>query len=151
MRNMLKKGDALRPEYDNFDYAELDSSQLAWIRRLGFYTKYRDRVEKHFEDCKVSSDMKLLFIEQHSMKLGDRVFYTLEGKKQKMKGGFEMLPYLGPAIGIFFFVGFAYWTPLSSKLYKETFYSLVMGTAVAIQVPLYYRRDYIRCVESIYD
>jgi Na+/melibiose symporter-like transporter len=108
-------------------------------------------VEKHFEDCKVGSDMKLLFIEQHSMKLGDRVFYALESKRQKYLSGMEMLPYLGSAIGFCFFIGFALWTPLHSKLYKESLYSLGMGMAVAAQVPIYYRRDYIRTVESVYD
>ena len=81
MRNMLKKGDALRPEYASFDYEKLDSSQQRWIKLLGVYPKYRTRVEKYFEDCKVSSDMKQLFIEQHSMKLGDRVFYDLESRR----------------------------------------------------------------------
>jgi hypothetical protein len=29
-------------------------------------------------------------------------------------------------------LGFAMWTPLSSKLYKEAFYSLGLGMAVAV-------------------
>ena len=48
MREMLKKGDALRPEYADFDYDALDSSQLRWISHLSWFTKFRVRVESHF-------------------------------------------------------------------------------------------------------
>lgn len=41
-------------------------------------------------------------------------------------------------------------TPLSSKLYKESFYSLFLGMATAGIVPLYYRRIYTKTVDSIY-
>ena len=81
MEKMLSKGDSLRPKYENFDYSKLDSTQLFWIKRLTFFTRYRERIESRFKDVKVSTDMKILFIEQHSMKLGNSVFYTMEGSR----------------------------------------------------------------------
>lgn len=151
MRNMLRKGDKLRPEYASFDYNSLDSSQQMWIKLLGVYPKYRTRVELYFEDCKISSDMKLLFVEQHSMKLGDRIFYDLEGRRQKWIDGLEMAPYIGGIFGLVYFIGFAIKAPLSSKLYKESLYSLMMGMATAGTIPLYYRYHYTKTVNSIYN
>lgn len=108
-------------------------------------------MERYFADCNVSGDMKVLFIEQHSMKLGDSIFYDLESKRQKYLGGMESLPYLGSVFGLMFFIGFAYVTPLSSKLYKESAMSLVLGMGLAAQYPFYYRREYLKQVGLIYD
>jgi hypothetical protein len=63
MREMLKKGDALRPQYDGFKFDELDSTQIAWLNRLSKFTRFRTRVEAYFQEVKLSSEMKLLFIE----------------------------------------------------------------------------------------
>ena len=63
MEKMLAKGDDLRPKYENFDYSKLDSTQLFWIRQLTWFTKYRQQIENRFKSVKVSSDMKILFIE----------------------------------------------------------------------------------------
>ena len=60
---------------------------MMWIKLLSVYPRYRKRVERYFEDCRISSDMKILYVEQHSMKLGDRVFYDLEGRRQKWLDG----------------------------------------------------------------
>lgn len=38
MREMLKKGDALRPKYEDFDFDALDSTQQAWLNRLSRFT-----------------------------------------------------------------------------------------------------------------
>ena len=38
MRNMLRKGDDLRPEYKKFEYEGLDSTQQFWINRLTLFT-----------------------------------------------------------------------------------------------------------------
>lgn len=81
MRDMLKKGDALRPKYDEFDFESLDSSQKKWLSRLAWFTKSRAWVERYFRETKVSNEMKLLYVEQHSMKLGDSIFYTIESRR----------------------------------------------------------------------
>ena len=81
MEKMLVKGDNLRPKYDNFDFSKLESQQLFWIRKLTLFTKYRQQIENKFKSVKVSTEMKILFIEQHSMKLGNAVFYTMEGSR----------------------------------------------------------------------
>ena len=93
-----------------------------------------------FKESKVSSDMKLLFIEQHSMKLGDRVFYTLEAKRQIYLQTLESTPYAGAMFSLGFFILYALKTPIASKLYKEALYSVCFGMATAAQIPLYYRR-----------
>ena len=85
------------------------------------------------------------------MKLGDRVFYELEGKRQKYLGGMEALPYAGATVGFLFFIGFALLTPMHSKLYKEAVYSMGMGTAVAALWPYYYRKQYLKSVEQVYE
>ena len=150
MADMLKKGDDLRPAYNNFDYEALDSTQLAWVRRMTLYTQYRDRVIHKFEESRVSNDMKILFIEQHSMKLGDRVFYTLESKRQLYLQTLEATPYVGGVFSVCFLVVFAIKTPITSKLYKEAAYSLGLGMACAAQIPLYYRRQYHKTGDDIY-
>ena len=81
MEKMLEKGDELRPRYKNFDYSKLDENQLFWIRKLTWFTRYRSQIENRFKAVKVSTDMKVLFIEQHSMKLGNAVFYTMEASR----------------------------------------------------------------------
>ena len=63
MEKMLEKGDDLRPKYDNFDYTKLDSTQLFWIRKLTWFTKFRTQIENRFKAVKISSDMRILFIE----------------------------------------------------------------------------------------
>lgn len=78
MASMLQKGDELRPKYNSFDFEKLDPTQLKWLGRMTLFSKYRAQILKRFEEIRVSSDMKILFIEQHSMKLGDAVFYSLE-------------------------------------------------------------------------
>ena len=50
-----------------------------------------------------------------------------------------------------YFVGFVLKSPLSSKLYKETAYSLLLGGLTASIYPLYYRRIYLKTIDSIYD
>jgi hypothetical protein len=48
MREMLKKGDNLRPKYEDFDFDGLDSTQQAWLHRLTKFTRFRNRVENYF-------------------------------------------------------------------------------------------------------
>ena len=82
MREMLKKGDAIAYKYEDFDFEALSSTQQSWLRRLSIFTRSRKTVEHYFQETRVSNEMKLLFIEQHSMKLGDRIFYDIEHKRQ---------------------------------------------------------------------
>ena len=143
MREMLKKGDALRPSYEDFDFDGLDPTQQAWIRRLTKFTRFRHRVESYFQEVRLSNEMKLLFIEQHSMKLGDRVFYDIESKRQVYLQQVQAIPYLGAVFAFGFFIVYAIKTPLTSNLYKETVYSMALGLGMASCVPLYYRKAYL--------
>ncbi len=49
MRDMLAKGDVLRPAYKDFDYSNLDQSQHDWMRRLSIFTQYRKTLTKRWE------------------------------------------------------------------------------------------------------
>ena len=81
MEKMLQKGDDLRPRYDNFDFDKLDSQQLFWLKRLSLFSAYRKNIENRFKEVRVSTEMKVLFVEQHSMKLRQDVFYDIEAKR----------------------------------------------------------------------
>ena len=151
MEEMLKKGDELRPRYDNFDYSKLDSTQLFWINKLTWFTKYRNQIENRFKAVKVSSDMKILFIEQHSMKLGNAVFYTMESSRQKYLNAMEAWPYIGGVLSVVYFIGFALRTPMHSKLIKETGLSVLLGMSTAAAYPYYYKNIYMTNVCRVYD
>ena len=62
----------------------------------------------------------------------------------------EAAPYIGGVLTFAYFIGFAVRMPLSSKLYKESFYSLCLGMLTACGYPYYYRRHYIQQVEDTY-
>ena len=62
----------------------------------------------------------------------------------------EAGPYVGGVLTLAYFLGFAIRMPLSSKLYKESFYSLCLGMMTASAYPYYYRRHYIEQVEETY-
>lgn len=95
--------------------------------------------------------MKLLFVEQHSMKLGDSVFYNIEMHRQHYLKSFEALPMWGGFVGIGIFIMYAYKMPLSSNLYMEAFKSLIFGTAIASSYPAYMRTKYLDAVTEAYD
>ena len=65
------------------------------------------------------------------MKLSQSVFYDLESTKQEWHYWLEAYPFCAAGVGFVFFLGFALKTHISSKLYKEAIYSLILGGAVA--------------------
>ena len=148
---MLKKGDNLRPKYGDFDFSKLDARQRFWLDKLTIFTRFRQRIENKFKAVKVSTDMKILFIEQHSMKLGNAVFYTMEGSRQKYSYALEAFPYLGCALGVVYFFGFALVMPLHVNLVKESALSLLLGMVTAYAYPWYYKRIYLTNVCTVYD
>ena len=127
---MLAKGDALRARYEGFNFEALDASQRYYLRHLSLFSHHRERILRKFNGTNISSDVKVAFLDQHSMKLGNHVFYDLESKRQNYLSSFEIMP-VGTAIfGFMFFIGFAIKTPLTSKLYKELGYSIFLGAGV---------------------
>ena len=50
MRDMLAKGDALRPAYAGFDFSNLDDAQHKWLNRLSIFTKYRKLLTSRWEE-----------------------------------------------------------------------------------------------------
>jgi hypothetical protein len=78
---MLAKGDNLREKYAGFDFSKLDNTQLTHINRLTFFSKHRERILRKFNGTTINADVKIAFLDQHSMKLGNRIFYDLESKR----------------------------------------------------------------------
>ena len=85
------------------------------------------------------------------MKLGNAVFYTMEGSRQKYSYALEAFPYLGGALALGYFFGFALIVPLHSNLLRESGMSLILGMATAYLYPHYYKRIYMTNVCTVYD
>mmetsp|Transcript_36215 Transcript_36215/g.26871 ORF Transcript_36215/g.26871 Transcript_36215/m.26871 type:complete len:154 (+) Transcript_36215:209-670(+) len=85
------------------------------------------------------------------MKLGNSLFYNLENKRLAYHSTFEVFPYLTGLFGVLFFCGFAVMKPLTNKLYKETLYSILMGSMVAYSYVYYKKRQYNQCVDETYE
>ena len=131
LHRMLAKGDALRERYNDFDFSKLDSTQNTYLSRLGFFSKHRERILSKFNGTSITYDVKSAFLDQHSMKLGNNIFYDLESKRQEYINSFEIMPVSTLILGAVFFVGFAIRTPLTSKLYKELGYSALLGAGIS--------------------
>ena len=65
------------------------------------------------------------------MKLGNSIFYDLESKRQNYISSFEVMPVSTVIFGLVFFTVYAIRTPLTSKLYKEALYSMLMGAGLS--------------------
>ena len=77
----LRKGDRLLPKYKNFAYDELDQTQLFWLNQLTWFTKLRERIINRYNGTVVSQDVKIMFLDQHSFKIGHAIFYNLEASR----------------------------------------------------------------------
>ena len=148
---MLAKGDELRAQYKGFDFSQLDATQHKYLNRLSFFAKHRERILRKFNGTSITYDVKIAFLDQHSMKLGNNIFYDLESKRQDYLAGFDYMPFATCAFGLVFFCIFAVRTPLTSKLYKELGYSLVLGGACSYSFVHYYKRIYLKHVDDVYE
>jgi hypothetical protein len=104
---------------------------LTYLSRLSFFAKHRERILKKFNGTKITYDVKIAFLDQHSMKLGNSIFYDLESKRQDYITSFEVMPFSTCILGFIFFCGFAIKTPMTSKLYKELGYSVILGAGLS--------------------
>lgn len=93
LHRMLAKGDTLRDAYKDFDFSKLDAIQHKYLNRLTFFAKHRERILKKFNGTKISYDEKVAFLDQHSMKLGNHIFYDLEAKRQDYLTSFDVMPF----------------------------------------------------------
>lgn len=118
---------------------------------MSLYSRFRPTIERKFEPEKVSRDLKVIFIDTHSMKMGNANFYTLENKRTNMVMALENWPYLGAVFAIGFFVFYAVRTPLHKKLYGEALKSIVLGQLLALPTLYYYRQVYLLEVDKQYD
>jgi hypothetical protein len=82
VKTMLSKGDEMKEQYRNFDFSTLDSTQHRYLNRLSLFSKYRDSITKRYNYSKVSREVKIMYLDQHSMKLGNSIFYNLEAVRQ---------------------------------------------------------------------
>jgi hypothetical protein len=151
LHRMLAKGDSLRSRYDNFDFEALEPVQHTYLSRLAFFSRHRERILRKFNGTNITYDVKIAFLDQHSMKLGNNIFYDLEGKRQNYVTSFEVMPVSTCILGFFIFCGYAVKTPLTSKLYKELVYSLLMGAGISYLYVWKQKRAYLGYVDEIYD
>ena len=82
IERMLNKGDKLRPLYNNFDFTKMNSDQVFWMDKLALFSKYRNRIIARYNGTQIGSDVKIMFLDQHSMRLGSAIFYNLEHTRQ---------------------------------------------------------------------
>jgi hypothetical protein len=79
---MFAKGDRIKDQYANFDFSRLDKTQLSILNKLSFFAKHKERIAQKFNGTHISRDVKIIFLDTHSMKLGNAIFYDLESKRQ---------------------------------------------------------------------
>lgn len=79
---MFQKGDKLKlDKYVNFSFDDASPEQHKFLKKLSYFSKHRDWIIKKFDNRKITQDIKVHFLDHHSMKLGTSVFYELEGKR----------------------------------------------------------------------
>jgi hypothetical protein len=121
------------------------------LNRLTFFSKHRERILKKFNGTHINHDAKIAFLDMHSMKLGNNIFYDLESKRQDYIASFEYIPVATVGLGLIFFCGFAVKVPLSSKMYKETGLSFLMGLMISCGYVHKQKLKYLECVDETYD
>jgi len=150
MERMLQKGDRLTNRYEKFDFSNLeeDPVQSAWLSRLSLFTKYRQRIINRYNGTTITSDLKIMFMDQHSMRIGSSIFYTLESARQAYIGAAEGQMPISGILAFGFFNIFALRTPIHHKLYRELGYSLFMGGAIGYGYTYYHYMKYIDVVDQ---
>jgi len=103
VHRMLAKGDVLREKYKDFDFSQLDDTQIKYLNRLAFFSRHRERILRKFNGTRISYDVKIAFLDQHSMKLGNHIFYDLESKRQDYLTCFDLMPFTTGFLGKFMF------------------------------------------------
>ena len=71
---MLNKGEGNMHNYSRFDFDKLQPRSLGLVKHLTFYPKYKHLILAYFKSSKISADVKVVFLEQNSMKLGAKIF-----------------------------------------------------------------------------
>lgn len=151
LHRMLAKGDHLRSRYDSFDFTALDQTQQKYLNRLSFFAHHRERILRKFNGTSITHDVKIAFLDQHSMKLGNHIFYDIESKRQDYITSFDIMPFSTAFFGFLFFCGFAIRAPMTSKLYKELGYSVVMAGALSYVYVHQQKKKYLAKVDEIYE
>ena len=151
MERMLQKGDKLSSEYKDFNFESLDAQQKFWIERLSIFSKYRNLVVSRYNGTYISTDIKIMFLDQHSMKIGSGVFYTLEHSRMRHLEALENFAGYASIAGGLFFFRFAYKAPMHHKLYKELTFAAILGLGVAQAKCYYHYLRYVDVVNESYD
>ena len=152
VERMLKKGDRIRYKYEGFDFKSLDKNQQFWLGKLSYFSKYRDRIISRYNNgSTISTDLKIMYLDQHSMRIGTTIFYNLESSRQKYMLALENYPLIAGVLAVGFWIGFAYRTPIYSKLYKEMGYSIVLGTGVSYSYAYFHYLKYLNVVDESYN
>ena len=75
---MLKKGEANMENYKTFDYSQLNPIQLKTIDHLSIYSRLIPYFKEYLKTPKVSMDIKIQYLEDNSLKLGNAFFSKVE-------------------------------------------------------------------------
>ena len=140
----------MQGRYADFDYTALEGNQLRWIKHLSVFSKYRQRIVSKFSPKDISNDEKIMFLDQHSMRLGNNIFYTLEHARLEYLQAGENHPLFAFLLSAGFFFRFARRAPMHSKLYKELLLSIIYGSTLTYTVNYYYYLKYIDVVNECY-
>uniref|UniRef100_A0A7S3CK52 Uncharacterized protein n=1 Tax=Strombidium rassoulzadegani TaxID=1082188 RepID=A0A7S3CK52_9SPIT len=151
VEKMLMKGDALRPQYRDFDFSKLDKTQIFWLDKLSWFSRFRKRIINRFNGTAITSDAKIVFLDQHSMTIGTSVFYTLEHQRQVYLRASENYLMIAPLVSLGFFLAYALRVPVHQKLYKELAKSVVLGSTLSYSFVYYHYLNYIEVVDSCYE
>jgi len=137
--------------YQNFDFSQLEESQIKYLAHLSFFSKHKEKIINYFGKSKSSVEGKIAFLEQNSMKLGAVLFNRVEEARLMVKHGYYIFPYLAGSIALGSLLIFAKFSPMSSKLYTEFGISWLFGSAVSYGYIYKQRKEYIRVVDNTYD
>jgi len=63
IHRMLAKGDALKERYRGFDFGALDSTQHKYLKKLTFFSRWKDTIARRFNGTRISHDVKVMFLD----------------------------------------------------------------------------------------
>ena len=109
------------------------------------------QVNEAYTKDNVPSDIKIMFLDQHSMRIGQDLFYTLERSRQVYLNAVEVHPLMSFCTAVALFIGFAIKTPMHRNLMRELGYSVVGGFGICYTYPYYHYKQYLKKVDEVFD
>ena len=85
------------------------------------------------------------------MRIGNTIFYNFLSSRQGYLKAIENYPLFCAILAFGFLIRYAYKTPIYSKLYKETAYSIMKGMGLSYCYVYYHYWKYLNVVSESYD